>query len=84
MAGQRGGGRQRYFMPFRARSRAMMRAVRVTRGSPIRASRPKHRATYPWEFRRKAVKLYLEEGLPPKLICRELGIHESVLYALTM
>jgi len=31
-------------------------------------------------LRLKAVKLYLEEGLPPQLISRELGIHKSVLY----
>ena len=58
-----------------------MEQAKKGRCPPRGASRRKHRATYPWEFRRKAVKLYLEEGLPPKLICRELGIHESVLYA---
>jgi len=32
------------------------------------------------ELRMKAVKLYLEEKLPRKLICHELGVHESMLY----
>jgi transposase-like protein len=58
-----------------------MEQAKKGRCPPTGASRRKHRAAYPWEFRRKAVTLYLEEGSPPKLICRELGIHESVLYA---
>jgi transposase-like protein len=58
-----------------------MEKAKKGRCPPRGASRRKHRAAYPWEFRQKAARLYLEEGLPPKLICRELGIHESVLYA---
>ena len=40
----------------------------------------KKRRIVPSELRLKAVKLYLEDGLPRKLICRELGVHESMLY----
>ena len=32
------------------------------------------------QMRLRAVKLRLEEGLSPKLISREFGIHKSVLY----
>jgi transposase InsO family protein len=43
------------------------------------SGRGKRRVFSP-EVRLKAVKLYLEEKLPRKLICRELGVHESMLY----
>ncbi|GEM_PF-3409734 len=43
---------------------------------PDGASRP----AYPLEVRLKAVKLYLEEGLSPKPVSREVGIHPSQLY----
>ena len=35
----------------------------------------------PLEVRLRAVKLYLEEGLPSRLICQELGVHPTVLHA---
>jgi transposase InsO family protein len=35
----------------------------------------------PLEVRLRAVKLYLEEGLPSRLIAQELGIHPTMLYA---
>jgi transposase-like protein len=53
-----------------------MEEAKKGRCLPRGAPRREHRAAYPWEFRRKAVKLYLEEGLPAKLICREMGIHQ--------
>ena len=34
----------------------------------------------PFEVRLKAVKLYLEEGLPARLICAEIGVHQAVLH----
>lgn len=49
---------------------------KTTRCPPRGASRP----MYPLEVRLKAVKLYLEEGLSPKLVSREVGIHPSQLY----
>lgn len=43
---------------------------------PREASRP----TYPREVWLKAVKLYLEEGLSPKPVSREGGIHPCPLH----
>ena len=34
-----------------------------------------------FEMRRKAVKLYLEEGIPSKLVAKEIGIKASTLFA---
>ena len=34
-----------------------------------------------FEMRRKAVKLYLEEGIPSKLVAQEIGIKASTLFA---
>jgi len=58
-----------------------MEETKKTRCPPRGASRGRHRGPLPVELRLKAVKLFLEEGLPPKLISQELGIHKSVLYA---
>ena len=38
------------------------------------------RTPVPLEVRLKAVKLFLEEGLPPKLICQELHVNKNTLY----
>jgi transposase-like protein len=35
--------------------------------------------SHPFEVRRKAVQLYLEEGFPPELVAREMGVGQSTL-----
>ena len=56
-------------------------AQRATGRCPPRgASGRKPRIPYPFEVRRKAVKLYLEEGFDPKLIAREMGLHKGSVY----
>ena len=57
----------------RKRTRALRRAVR-------RAVRP-HAHSHPFELRRKAVQLCLEEGFPVKQVARELGVGFSTLGA---
>jgi transposase InsO family protein len=57
-----------------------MKRDKKDRCSPRGASRRKNRAAYPLEVRLKAVKLYLEEGMAPHLVSRELGIHTSSLF----
>ena len=41
--------------------------------------RPRYVGSYPYEFRIRAVKLYLEEGLPRRVVCEELGIASETL-----
>jgi len=41
--------------------------------------RPARPSRYPAEFRLRAVKLYLEEGYPSRVLCEELGIGHSTL-----
>jgi transposase-like protein len=38
-----------------------------------------HVHSHPFEVRRQAVQLYLEEGFPPELIAREMGVGKSTL-----
>ena len=57
----------------RKRSRALRRAAR-------RAVRP-HAYSHPFELRRKAVQLCLEEGFPVAQVARELGVGFSTLGA---
>ena len=57
-----------------------MKRDKKDRCPPRGASRRKNRSAYPLKVRLKAVKLYLEEGLSPKLVSREMGIHPSQLY----
>src|SRR5574341_1198582 len=57
----------------RKRPRALRRAAR-------RAVRP-HAYSHPFELRRKAVQLCLEEGFPVKQVARELGVGFSTLGA---
>ncbi len=42
--------------------------------------KPYRPAPYPYELRRRAVRLYLEEGIPALLVAQELGISDTVLY----
>ena len=35
---------------------------------------PSHPHSHPFEVRRKAVRLHLEEGFPPELIARQMGV----------
>ena len=39
-----------------------------------------HRRYYPYEVRRKAVRLYLEEGIPSGLVAKELGVCHSAIF----
>ncbi len=39
----------------------------------------RHHLVYPYELRRKAVQLCLEEGFPPEQVARELGVGFSTL-----
>ncbi len=48
------------------------------RAAARRSIRP-HRHSHPFEVRRKAVQLYLEEGFSPELIAREMGVGKSTL-----
>src|SRR5574342_819331 len=57
----------------RKRTRALRRAAR-------RGVRP-HAYSHPFELRRKAVQLCLEEGFPVKQVARELGVGFSTLGA---
>jgi transposase-like protein len=47
--------------------------TRPPRGA-ARRSIHAHVHSHPFEVRRKAVQLYLEEGFPPELIAREMGV----------
>ena len=38
-----------------------------------------HPHSHPWEVRRQAVPLYLEEGFSPELIARQMGVGRSTL-----
>jgi transposase-like protein len=49
----------------------------MIRGSR-RSIRP-HPHSHPFEVRRKAVQLYLEEGFSPELIARQMGVGKSTL-----
>ena len=57
----------------RKQTRALRKAAR-------RAVRP-HTHSHPFELRRKAVQLCLEEGFPVKQVARELGVGFSTLGA---
>src|SRR5574337_330190 len=57
----------------RKRTRTLRRAAR-------RAVRP-HAYSHPFELRRKAVQLCLEEGFPVKQVAHELGVGFSTLGA---
>jgi transposase-like protein len=52
--------------------------TRPPRGAARRSICP-HPHSHPFEVRRKAVQLYLEEGFPPELIAREMGVGKSTL-----
>jgi transposase InsO family protein len=39
------------------------------------------RGSQPLELRRRAVRLYLEEGVPLNLVAKEIGVHKSTIYA---
>jgi transposase-like protein len=54
--------------------------TRALRTGPRRAGRP-HASSHPFELRRKAVQLCLEEGFPVKPVARELGVGFSTLGA---
>lgn len=49
--------------------------------SPRRRSRSPRPYAYPYELRRKAVRLCLEEGCPVEQVARELGVGLSTLGA---
>ena len=55
-----------------------MENAKKSRSTPGRRQK---RVPAPLELRLRAVKLFLEEGLPAKLICLELGIQKCTLYA---
>ena len=52
--------------------------TRPPRGA-ARRSIHSHVHSHPFEVRRQAVQLYLEDGFPPELIARELGVGKSTL-----
>ena len=52
--------------------------TRPPRGAARRSIRP-HPHSHPFEIRREAVQLYLEEGFSPELIAREMGVGKSTL-----
>jgi transposase-like protein len=52
--------------------------TRPPRGAARRSIRPRPHS-HPFEVRRKAVQLYLEEGFPPELIARQMGVGQSTL-----
>ena len=52
--------------------------TRPPRGAARRSICP-HVHSHPFEVRRKAVQLYLEEGFAPELIAREMGVGKSTL-----
>jgi transposase InsO family protein len=51
-------------------------------GSPVprEQGQPYRPAPYPYEVRRRAVQLYLEEGIAAQLVARELGIKDATVY----
>src|SRR3974377_1114332 len=49
--------------------------------SPRRRARSHRTQAYPYELRRKAVRLCLEEGFPVEQVARELGVGFSTLGA---
>jgi len=55
-----------------------MENAKKSRSTPGRRQK---RVPAPQALRLKAVKLFLEEGLPAKLICQELGVQVGLLYA---
>jgi len=50
------------------------------KGKPPRGRRQNYRAAYPFEFRLRAVKLYIEEEYPAELITAEMGCSAHSLY----
>ena len=52
--------------------------TRPPRGA-ARRSIHSHPHSHPFEVRRKAVQLYLEEGFSPELIARQMGVGRSTL-----
>jgi len=50
--------------------------TRPLRGTTRRSDCPR-RHSHPFEVRRKAVQLYLEEGFSPELIARQMGVGGS-------
>ena len=52
--------------------------TRPPRGA-ARRSIHSHPHSHPFEVRRKAVQLYLEEGFSPELIARPMGVGQSTL-----
>ena len=54
------------------------RRTRPPRGAAWRTIRP-HAYSHPFEVRRKAVQLCLEEGFPAERVAREMGVGLSTL-----
>jgi len=52
--------------------------TRPHEGARRQSIRP-HVHCHPLEVRRKAVQSYLEEGFPPELVAREMGMSRSTL-----
>ena len=52
--------------------------TRLPRGAARRSTHSRVHS-HPWEVRRKAVQLYLEEGFSPELIARQMGVGRSPL-----
>jgi transposase-like protein len=65
--------------PGRERGSVTMESVEeVKRKSKEKENR--FRRPYGYEFRLRAVKLRLEEGIPVALLCKELGVGEQTLW----
>ncbi len=60
------------------------RPVEVSRNlSPPRGRAPQKNRPYPFEVRKQAVKLHLEEGFTQELVASELGISSAAVYKWT-
>ena len=57
----------------------MKKAKKKPAKAPGAAGERKKGRVVPVEVRLKAVKLYLEEGLPREMVSQEVGVHKSVL-----
>jgi len=54
--------------------------TRRSRAKRVQKGRRVGRRAYPYEYRLRAVKLFLEEGYTAVLVCRELGIGSETLH----
>lgn len=66
--------------PPRGRARPKSQSAHSTGKGQAKAE-PYRPAPYPYEIRRRAVQLYLEEGISALLVARELGISDGAVHA---